>query len=350
MIHDPNEIRKIIYTVCELLKADQEDELFQILNSAETNIEETGYDNWNGGTNLYTIYLNIDVDTFVKIRDRIEKVETDLLAKFEIGTRHFENEVISNIRIIPKVQPKIEWNKISDLFTKETLIIDIDFMKNIMISVSTGGHRIQEVNDEYKSKYLVINKALNKLSLQNPNSYKDLWEWYGKWSSDFPHYRERRAFIREMYDTLLQILEENEEPEMISITVDLSGWERVERSIQEIQTRLSEAKKEEQCQAVGFLCRDTIITLAQAVFIPDKHPILDEVAVSKTDAKRMLEAYISFELAGSSNKSLRKYAKATLDLANELTHKRTATNKDAALCSTATLSLINFIGTIEGRI
>lgn len=64
----------------------------------------------------------------------------------------------------------------------------------------------------------------------------------------------------------------------------------------------------------------------------------------------MLEAYISVELSGSSNETLRRYAKATLDLANELTHKRTASKTDASLCATATISMINLIGTIEGRI
>ena len=41
----------------------------------------------------------------------------------------------------------------------------------------------------------------------------------------------------------------------------------------------------------------------------------------------MLEAYINVELGGAANETLRKYARATLDLANELTHKRTATKK-----------------------
>jgi hypothetical protein len=230
------------------------------------------------------------------------------------------------------------------------LIADVEFLKNTMISVSTGGQRIQEINDEYKSKFLHISKALQRLNLQNPNPFKDLWDWYGKWSSDFSTYRERRAFIREMYSSLGKALEENEEPEMISVTVDLTGWERIERSILEIKSRQSEAQKEEQFQVVGLLCRETIITLAQSVFNAEKHPILDGAKVSKTDAKRMLEAYIAVELSGSSNEKLRKYAKSTLDLANELTHKRTATKKDSSLCSVATLALINFIGTIEGRI
>src|SRR5690606_33903956 len=141
------------------------------------------------------------------------------------------------------------------------------------------------------------------------------------------------AFIRELYSSLVQTLMETEEAESISVTIDLKGWERLERSVQEIRKRQSEASKEEQFQVIGLLCRETIITLAQSVFIEEKHQILDHTKVSKTDAKRMLEAYIAVELSGSSNKILRQYARSTLDLANALTHKRTATKKDASLCS-----------------
>lgn len=350
MLEKQEEFRKVVYTVSELLKADGETELSDILNTSELNIEETGYDNWNGGIYFFTVYLNVDIETFVKVRDRIEKIEAELLARFEIGTRHLDSETVSSVRIVPKAQPKIDWTKISGLTTKDNLIKQIEFLKNTMISVSTGGQRIQEINDEYKDIFNSVNKALQRLNFQNPNQFKDLWDWYGKWSSDFETYRERRAYIREIYNSLIQTLQETEESETISVTIDLTGWERIERSINEIRTRQSEAKKEEQFQVVGLLCRETIITLAQSVFDEEKHPILDAVKVSKTDAKRMLEAYIAVELSGSSNKKLRQFARSTLDLANELTHKRTATKKDASLSSIATLSLINFIGTIEGRI
>lgn len=350
MLEKKEEISKIIYTVSQLLKADGESALSSMINDSEINIEETGYDNWDGGIYFFTVYINIDVDSFVKIRDRIEKIEADLLARFEIGTRHIESEVISNVRIVPNAQSKVNWSNISGLTTKQDLIKNVEYLKNIMTSVSTGGQRIQEVEEEYKAKFDFVNKALQRLNIQNPNPYRDLWDWYGKWSSDFGTYRERRAYIKEMFNTLIQTLEEEEEPETISVTIDLTGWERIERSINEIRLRQAESINEEQFQVVGLLCRETIITLAQSVFSPEKHPIKEEIKLSKTDAKRMLDAYISVELAGSSNEILRKYAKAALDLANVLTHKRTASKKDASLCSIVTLSLINFIGTIEGRI
>lgn len=350
MFSNKDDLNTIIYTVTEILKADKLDELTDLISNSQISIEQTGYDNWNGGIYFYTLYLTVDIETFVKIRDRVQNIETTILEKFNIATRHIESEQISSIMIVPKAQIKIDWSKLSGITNKSKLIEDVNYLKNIMISVSTGGQRIQDVNDQYKATFSLVDKALQKLNFTNPNSFRDLWEWYAKWSSTFTHYRERRAFIGEMYNTLLQSLEETAQPELISVTIDLTDWERIERSINELRLRQTEAKTEEQFQVVGLLSRETIITLAQVVYNKDKHPILDGTAISKTDAKRMLEAYIAVELGGSSNETVRRYAKATLDLANELTHKRTATKKDASLCATATISIINLIGTIEGRI
>lgn len=157
-------------------------------------------------------------------------------------------------------------------------------------------------------------------------------------------------YINEMYNPLIEMLLNDDVSELINVTLDLTDWQRIERSINTIRRMQTEAVNEEQFQSVGHLCRDTIISLAQAVYDRVKHPTLDGTEVSKTDAKRMLEAYIAIELIGSTNETLRKYARVALELANELTHKRSATKRDSSLCVTATISLINLIGTIEGRI
>ena len=125
----------------------------------------------------------------------------------------------------------------------------------------------------------------------------------------------------------------------------LTGWERVDRSIAEMKSRLEIADKEEQFQAIGMLGRETLITVAQQVFDAAKHPTLDSVEVSTTDAKRMLEAFLQHELADSSEKA-RKFAKSAVDLGNQLTHDRNATKRDASICLvsvTAVASLIKLI-------
>lgn len=98
-----------------------------------------------------------------------------------------------------------------------------------------------------------------------------------------------------------------------------------------------------------MLCREALISLAQAVYSTDKHPIADAVSLSPTDFKRMIEAFIAVELAGGSSEDLRRHARAAFDLANNLQHKRTADFRLAAMCLEATASIINIIAIVSGR-
>lgn len=128
-----------------------------------------------------------------------------------------------------------------------------------------------------------------------------------------------------------------------------TGWARVDRGLNELRLRLEQGETEEQFQAVGLLCRETLISLAQVVYDRDRHPPTDDVEPSDTDANRMLSAYVALELAGGANERIRKHAKAALDLAVELQHRRTADYRVAALCAEATASVVNLIAIVSGR-
>ena len=128
-----------------------------------------------------------------------------------------------------------------------------------------------------------------------------------------------------------------------------TGWPKVDRQLGELQLKFREAANEEQFQAVGHLCRETLISVAQVVYQRERHPSLDGIEPSKTDAKRMLEAFVSVELAGSENAAVRKVAKAAFDLSNDLQHKRTATFREAALSTEATFTSVRIIALISGR-
>ena len=71
---------------------------------------------------------------------------------------------------------------------------------------------------------------------------------------------------------------------------DPIGWQRVDRTMDRIRKLLATASTEEQFQEVGVLCRDGLISLAQAVFDSERHPPLpdDNTDVSDTDVKRMI--------------------------------------------------------------
>ena len=128
-----------------------------------------------------------------------------------------------------------------------------------------------------------------------------------------------------------------------------SGWQKVDRQLQEMRLRLDSSETEEQYQGVGLLCREVLISVAQEVYDPGRHPLVDEKTPSDTDAKRMLEAIFEGELKGSSNEAARAHAKATVRLAVALQHKRLADFKTSALCAEGTWSVVNMLAIIAGR-
>lgn len=128
-----------------------------------------------------------------------------------------------------------------------------------------------------------------------------------------------------------------------------TGWQKVDRQLQEMRLRLEASQTEEQYQAVGLLCREVLISVAQEVYDPVCHPNVDDKAPSDTDARRMLEAIFEAELKGSNNEEARAHAKSAVRLALALQHKRTADFRTAALCAEGTWSVVNMLAIIAGR-
>lgn len=128
-----------------------------------------------------------------------------------------------------------------------------------------------------------------------------------------------------------------------------TGWMKVDRQLQEMRLRLDTAGTEEQYQSVGLLCREALISVAQEVFDPSRHPHIDDVKPSTTDARRMLEAIFSAELGGESNDEARRHAKTAVNLALALQHKRMADFRTAALCAEGTWSVVNMLAIVAGR-
>jgi hypothetical protein len=135
----------------------------------------------------------------------------------------------------------------------------------------------------------------------------------------------------------------------VEVFEEPTGWLKVDRQLQEVRLRLDTAESEEQYQAVGLLCREVLISVAQEVYDPDCHPSQDNVCPSDTDSGRMLEAFFNNELMGSGNEESRAHAKAALRLALALQHKRTADFRMAALCAEATSSVVNILAVLGGR-
>jgi hypothetical protein len=218
-------------------------------------------------------------------------------------------------------------------------------LRKIMVEVATGVTRIRDVNDEFRSQYGRVAAELKTIGIENPLPYRDLWEWYDRWSSgDMPTYSTRRRHIAELFSPLEKRIETGQETERPK-----TGWARVDRTVLELRRALEEATNAEHFQVVGLLCRETLISLAQAVYDSSRHPPTDGVNPSKTDAGRMLSAYIDVELSGGASKEARSHAKSALALALKLQHDRDSSFRGSAMCAEATSSLVHLVAIISGR-
>jgi hypothetical protein len=229
--------------------------------------------------------------------------------------------------------------------TDDELIAGLEQIRSTLIAVATGGPRITNVNDDYQRTYATVAAALAQRHLANPITFSSLWDWYGRWSSgDLPSYQSRRTFVSELINPIINRIRTGRSDEL-----QPTGWARVDRCVGELRDRLAAARSEEQFQAVGLLGREAIISVAEAVYDRTRHPPLDGTEPSPTDGKRMLEAYISVEMAGGANEEARKHAKSALEFAVALQHRRTATFRDAALCAEATTAVVNLLAIVAGR-
>ena len=232
----------------------------------------------------------------------------------------------------------------------ELVIKELDAQRLLMIEVSTGRVGIDSANAQYTERHQRLRRELNSLGLDYAVPYDDLWRWYGKWSSGgLATYQSRREYISDLFRPIIEAVRQRSGLHGARVFQEPTGWAKVDSTLDLIRGRLGQAKTEVEWQGVGHACREALIDLAQCVYDPVKHPTIDSVTPSETDAKRRLEAYLSVELGGGGADEARKHAKAALDLANNLQHRRTATFRDAALCAEATTSVVNIVAIISGR-
>lgn len=107
--------------------------------------------------------------------------------------------------------------------------------------------------------------------------------------------------------------------------------------------KLNEAFEIEEIQAIGVICRETLIELISYIFESDSFEWQDDF--KKSDVKNRGELVINKYLAGSENADLRKHLKNLLnsawDFSNTITHSSSRTIHEASICLTITTALVS---------
>ena len=244
--------KRITATLANLFKREGLAAEFQVLSQGSAIIEATGYDNWDGGTTIYGIFCTVPLELYSNIDLEIQAIEQSIKNKAGTLFRSYPKSWVGEVIISPELTQEIQGKAYK--ITHEKLIKLLEAQKSIMVSVSTDGDRIQNVNDEYQSRSREISKGLKERGLENPNPHNDLWGWYGKWSDgSLSTYQSRRNFLGEMFDGLLETIKGMRSASVNPVFEEPTGWHRVDRSMGEIRLQLARASTEEQFQGI-FTC------------------------------------------------------------------------------------------------
>ena len=107
------EIEGSLPTVAELLRQKGEDDAFRVMNQADIEIAQVGYDSWNGSTELWTVFLRVPVSVFVSIEGRRDEIAGIISKKSR--TRHGqglwildERRDLADARVAPRTRTA-EW-------------------------------------------------------------------------------------------------------------------------------------------------------------------------------------------------------------------------------------------------
>lgn len=113
----PVDDEDVLETVARIHRAHGEIEATTLLRSSRWRFERTGYDNWDGGTNIYTLTIQVAAETFVAFGERRAALQQQVEARLGEAVKQFRSGWYS-VEIAPLVvampgRPDLEGGPVS---------------------------------------------------------------------------------------------------------------------------------------------------------------------------------------------------------------------------------------------
>lgn len=189
--------------VAEMLAAEDMNEAASLLRTASSRVVETGYDNWNGGTAIWTIYLHVPPASYARLGSRREILEEQINNRLKPVIEQETSDWCS-VTIAPSIEPKPEWRETAESVSRET-------RQNII-----DGLRIDEVNWSGRLEDVeFLQRLFNLESLPSQDGrFKDaagdIWQHRVNnpedWADDWIYDDERFNLLKGPTDVFLRFL------------------------------------------------------------------------------------------------------------------------------------------------
>lgn len=194
-------------TVAEMLTAEGMTEAAAVLRTAVLRIAETGFDNWNGGTTIWTIYLSVSPSRYAVLGAKRESIEEQINKRLKPVIEQFTSDWCS-VSIVPAVEARPEWRETSESVSRETRQSIFDGLK--IDKVAWSG-RLEEV--EFLGRMFDL-QALPSFDPRYPDAARDIWQhrinnredWPDDWIYDDKRFNLQRGSTEQFLRFLCEMV------------------------------------------------------------------------------------------------------------------------------------------------
>ena len=166
---EQDELEGVLGTVHALLTAEGMNDAAQLVRTYPARAEQTGYDNWNGGTELWDVVFDLPPEDFARLGSRRGQLEEQITARLKTALET-ETQDWFSAKIAPARTRAREWRSESSNLPREVRLGIVDGLR-------LEGIRWQGAIDEVE--FLSRLYDLQKLPTKDPrytDAARDIWQ------------------------------------------------------------------------------------------------------------------------------------------------------------------------------
>ena len=101
-------LEEVLATVHALLQAEEMDESAHLVRSYPARLEQTGHDNWNGGTGIWELQIEVPAEHFSRLGAKREQLEDQVTARLKTVLAQ-ETQDWYSTKIVPAKEKRKDW-------------------------------------------------------------------------------------------------------------------------------------------------------------------------------------------------------------------------------------------------
>lgn len=121
-------IEQTLATVHTLLRAEGMTEAASIVREYPVQVELTGYDNWNGGTNIWEFQFKLPAQNYARLGPKRNQLEEQITARIRT-TIEYESEDWYSAKIVPAKEQRTDWRSDASDLSRQVRVNVIDGLR-----------------------------------------------------------------------------------------------------------------------------------------------------------------------------------------------------------------------------